>query len=143
MNLSITDRVALVTGAAGGLGVAESETLARAGGRVLMLDVEAERGRDAAAAINARLPAGAPPVRFVAADLADLAASAALAGRLSEEAGGIDILVNNAAVIPHKPIEDYGLDEYERIQRVNAHAAFALAGPISCPTSPPRARCSA
>jgi len=57
MDLSVADRIALVTGAAGGLGIVESETLARAGGTVLMLDVEAERGQAAAASINARLPA--------------------------------------------------------------------------------------
>ena len=34
--------------------------------------------------------------------------------------------MNNAAVVPLKPIADYTLEEYERIQRVNAHAAFAL-----------------
>ncbi|HJQ83383.1 MAG TPA: SDR family oxidoreductase, partial [Candidatus Binatia bacterium] len=68
-----------------------------------------------------------PPVRFVAGDLVDLAATRRQALALDDEVGGFHGLVNNAAVVPLKPIAEYGLDEYEAIQRVNAHAAFVLA----------------
>jgi NAD(P)-dependent dehydrogenase (short-subunit alcohol dehydrogenase family) len=117
-------RNALVTGATGGLGVAESEALARAGAAVLMLD---RKGGDEAEAINARLPAEAPKVRYVACDLADSHAAQDLVRKLDAEVGGIDILINNAAINPLKPIDAYPLGEYEQVQAVNATAALALA----------------
>lgn len=122
--MALMGKTALVTGAAGGLGVAESEALARAGADVLMLDV---RGVEAAADLQGRLPAGAGTVRFVQIDLADLGAAQARVRALDQETGGIDVLVNNAAINPLKPIDGYDLDEYQRVQTVNATAAVALA----------------
>jgi NAD(P)-dependent dehydrogenase (short-subunit alcohol dehydrogenase family) len=87
-------------------------------------DRQTDRGAEVAARINAAGPGA--PVRFVAGDLADLAATRAQALALDAETGGFSGLVNNAAVVPLKPVADYGLEEYEAIQRVNAHAAFVL-----------------
>jgi NAD(P)-dependent dehydrogenase (short-subunit alcohol dehydrogenase family) len=122
--MELAGKNALVTGATGGLGVAESEGLARAGAAVLMLDV---KGGEAADGINARLPEGAPRVRFIACDLADSRAAQELVLGLDAEVGGIDILVNNAAINPLKPIDGYDLAEWEQVQAVNATAAVALA----------------
>ena len=122
--MELRGKNALVTGATGGLGVAESEALARAGASVLMFDV---KDGEAAEAINAALPSGAPKVRFVHCDLADSKAAQALVRDLDRETGGIDVLINNAAINPLKPIDDYPLEEYQRVQAVNATAAVALA----------------
>ncbi len=122
--MELNGKHALVTGATGGLGVAESEALARAGAAVLMLDL---KGAEAADAINAGLPAEAPKVRYVHCDLADPKAAQALVRDLDREAGGIDVLINNAAINPLKPIDRYPLEDYERVQAVNATAAVALA----------------
>jgi 3-oxoacyl-[acyl-carrier protein] reductase len=104
---------ALVTGAAGGIGTAICTRLADAGASVFGLDVEGK-------------PITAPGTRCIAADLADLPAAAARVRAAEAEAGGIDVLVNNAAVNPLKPIDGYDLEEFERVQRINAHAAVAL-----------------
>ncbi len=122
--MRIDGKHVLVTGGAGGLGSAMAATLRAAGGAVVLLDVEADRGRRVAAAVNAS--GDGPTVRFIEGDLGDLDALAALAARLDADTGGIDVLVNNAAVVPLKPIADYTIQEYERIQRINAHAAFVL-----------------
>jgi NAD(P)-dependent dehydrogenase (short-subunit alcohol dehydrogenase family) len=118
--MELAGRAVLVTGGAGGLGAAMAATLAAAGARVVIHDRRADRG----AAVARELGAS---VRFVAGDLADLAATRAQALALDDEVGGFSALVNNAAVVPLKPLADYTLDEYEAIQRVNAHAAFVLA----------------
>ena len=117
-------RTALVTGGTGGLGVAECEALAREGANVLMLDIKEGHKADE---INAVLPADAGKVRFVACDLVDPQATKDLASQLDAEAGGIDILVNNAAINPLKPIDAYDLAEWQKVQDVNATAAVALA----------------
>lgn len=117
-------KTALVTGATGGLGVAQTEALAREGADVLMLDV---KGGEEATAIRGRLPGGAGAVRYVDCDLADSQGAQNLAKKLDTEVGGIDILINNAAINPLKPIDGYDLAEWDRVQAVNAKAAVALA----------------
>ena len=117
-------RTALVTGGTGGLGVVECEALAREGANVLMLDVKEGHKADE---INATLPADAGKVRFIACDLANPQATKDLAVQLDAEAGGIDILVNNAAINPLKPIDGYDLAEWQKVQDINATAAVALA----------------
>ena len=117
-------KTALVTGATGGLGIAQTEALAREGADVLMLDV---KGGEEAVAIRERLPKGAGAVRYVDCDLADSQAAQDLARKLDAEAGGIDILINNAAINPLKPIDGYDLAEWDRVQAINAKAAVALA----------------
>jgi NAD(P)-dependent dehydrogenase (short-subunit alcohol dehydrogenase family) len=123
--MELAGKSILLTGGAGGLGAAMAATLRAAGARVVLHDRQVERGTAVAARINAT--AGEAPVRFVAGDLSDLAASRAQALALDAEVGGFFGLVNNAAVVPLKPLAAYALDEYDAIQRVNAHAAFVLA----------------
>jgi len=115
---------ALVTGAAGGLGCAESKALAEAGAHVLMLDI---KGKDKVGELKAGLAAGSGELRLVEGDLADPKAARDLAAKLDQEVGGIGIIVNNAAINPLKPIDGYDLDEWRRVQDVNATAAVALA----------------
>jgi NAD(P)-dependent dehydrogenase (short-subunit alcohol dehydrogenase family) len=117
-------KTALVTGATGGLGVAQCAALAAEGADVLMLDV---KGAEVVEQIAAGLPPGAGKLRYVACDLADPRAAQALARELDAAAGGIDVLVNNAAINPMKPIDGYDLDEWDRVQAINATAAVALA----------------
>ena len=117
-------RTALVTGGTGGLGVVECEALAREGANVLMLDVKEGHKADE---INAVLPADAGKVRFIACDLVNPQATKDLAVQLDAEVGGIDILINNAAINPLKPIDAYDLAEWQKVQDVNATAAVALA----------------
>ena len=117
-------RTALVTGATGGLGVAECEALALEGAVVLMLDIQ---GGEIADAITARLPPDAGRVRFVACDLAYPAATKALLVQLAAEVGGIDIVINNAAINPAHPLDGYDLDEWHKVQNINASACVAVA----------------
>jgi NAD(P)-dependent dehydrogenase (short-subunit alcohol dehydrogenase family) len=115
--MRIDGRTVLITGAAGGLGSVMAEVLAEAGGRILILDLEDSPGSEVAKRIGDR-------ARFVPADLADLPATRELVSQLAEEKGGIDVLVNNAAIYPSKHFDQYSIEEYERVQRVNADAAF-------------------
>lgn len=115
-------RVALVTGAAGGLGRAFAAMLAEEGAEVIMLDVVDPEY--AIAEVKAAVPSAR--LRPLVADLADPAAAQETVRTLALELGGIDILVNNAAVNPLASIEDYTLAEYERTQAINATAAVAL-----------------
>ena len=123
--MPIAGRVALVTGAAGGLGSATAAALARGGARVLVLDLPASPGDRVVAEIEKEAGTGA--ARFVPADLADLDATRGFVAGLAAEYGGIDILVNNAAIYPRKPFDEYTTQEWQQVQRINADAAFVCA----------------
>src|SRR5579863_10471237 len=104
--MELRDKKVLLTGAAGGLGTAITLAFAKSGARVLALDIGEAKG-EALLAECARQDAPAGAVRFVSGDLADLAATGALVRTLCQEENGVDILINNAAIYPSHPIEDY------------------------------------
>lgn len=125
MELRLTDKTALITGALGSLGRAQSEAYAAAGARVLLLD---RPGNEQAEAFAARLAEKfGVETKYVGHDLSDLQATETMGHELSDQQGGIDILVNNAALIINKPFEDFSVSEYDEQLRVNAAAALAMA----------------
>jgi len=121
----LSGKTALLTGALGTLGRAEAGTLGASGAKLLLLDKpDAPNGNAFAAGIGRETGSEAIYVRQ---DLNDLKGSEATARRLAEEHGGIDILINNAAVIINRRFEEFSLEEYEDQVRINSSAAFALA----------------
>lgn len=125
----LAGKTVLLTGALGTLGRAQADTLARAGANLLLLDHPgAEGGEGFAAEITATHRVRSS---YVGHDLNDLAATQARAETLSAGCEGIDILINNAALIINKPFEEFSLEEYEDQLRVNSAAAFALARAVA------------
>lgn len=120
--MRLLDKVALITGGARGLGLAMAERFAAEGARVTIVDRDRVQGAQAAADLNAR----GFPVRFVQADLAypneiERAVEAALSIW-----GQLDILVNNAAVILPKNIEEISASEWDWLMSINLRAPFLL-----------------
>ncbi|KGV17544.1 SDR family oxidoreductase [Burkholderia pseudomallei] len=128
MNASaqLASRRVLLTGGLGSLGQAQMRKLRAAGADVYILDLPSPRGDELAEALNSETGAGMGHVTFVPADLRELASAQALASDLGHEIGGFDILINNAALITHKPYDEFTLSEYEDVMRVNSTAGFAL-----------------
>jgi NAD(P)-dependent dehydrogenase (short-subunit alcohol dehydrogenase family) len=115
----------LLTGGLGSLGRAQAATLARAGARVLVLDrPEVENGPDIVAGLAGQ---ASGDIAFIGCDLNRLAEAEAAVAALAAKESGIDILINNAALIINRPFEEFSLAEYEDQIRVNSSAAFALA----------------
>jgi NAD(P)-dependent dehydrogenase (short-subunit alcohol dehydrogenase family) len=126
---SLAGKVGLLTGALGSLGRAEAESLAAAGVSMILWDrPDRPDGLQFAADLAAR---SGTRCDYVGLDLNDLAASDAKARALVEEGGGVDILVNNAALIINRPFEAFSLEEYEDQIRINSSAAFALARAVA------------
>ncbi len=128
MNASaqLASRRVLLTGGLGSLGQAQVRKLRAAGADVYILDLPSPRGDELAEALNSETGAGMGHVTFVPADLRELASAQALVSDLGHEIGGFDILINNAALITHKPYDEFTLSEYEDVMRVNSTAGFAL-----------------
>ncbi|WP_434722121.1 SDR family oxidoreductase [Mesorhizobium sp. RIZ17] len=121
----LNGRKVLLTGGLGSLGRAQAATLARAGARVLVLDrPEVENGPDIVAGLAGQ---ASGDIAFIGCDLNRLAEAEAAVAALAAKESGIDILINNAALIINRPFEEFSLAEYEDQIRVNSSAAFALA----------------
>ncbi|MGQ0485646.1 MAG: L-iditol 2-dehydrogenase [Hyphomicrobiales bacterium] len=110
--MRLEGKVAIVTGGARGIGRAIAEGYAREGARVCIADIAHE-----AAAETARdTGGGAFAVRL---DVTRLDSIDALVAEVEAKAGGIDILVNNAAIFDLAPIEEITEKSYDRIFAVN------------------------
>lgn len=102
-------RVAIVTGT-GGLGFEVALALTQAGGEVIVAGRNPDKGAQAVMAIRQKSPGAR--VRFEILDLASLASVAAFAERMAGDLDGIDLLINNAAVMtpPTRKVSDDGFE---------------------------------
>lgn len=112
--------VAIVTGGAGGIGEATARALAVRGTHVALADLRPE----AAAETAGRLRAEGLDVEAVGVDVASEVSVRAMVDTVLSRRGRIDILVNNAGVESSKPFLEIGLEEYERVMRVNTTGAW-------------------
>lgn len=111
----------LYTGAAGGLGAESTLQFLRAGARVVAIDYNEQAiGGLVGQASECNL-AG---LVICQADLSDLAGLRVRLEAISTEVGGFDIVINNAAIYPSKPFEEYTIEEHQAVQRVNVDAAI-------------------
>ncbi len=113
-------KVAVVTGAARGIGFAVAELLAKAGADLALIDLNAELGPAAAEKVGAT---GRRTV-FYAADLREPAASAGLVDKVTGDFGRIDILVNCVGVNPNTDVLEISPEEWRQVQDVNVNAMF-------------------
>ncbi|WP_376098950.1 SDR family NAD(P)-dependent oxidoreductase [Roseomonas sp. CCTCC AB2023176] len=132
---TLSGRVALITGAAGGIGRATAARFLRAGARVALLDLDAGR-LEAVVAEDALDP---PRILVIAADITEEAACAEAVARTLDAFGTLDILVNNAAAItPPFPIAETPTAEWSRALDANLTGAFLMA---RAALAPMRAQC--
>jgi glucose 1-dehydrogenase len=114
-------KVALITGAAQGLGLACAERLHAEGAKVVMVDVEADLVRQQAERLGER-------ATWVEADLSEFARSQAdeIVAEAVNRFGSLDILINNAGIIHLAEFVDFPEDAFDRVQRVNLKAPFLI-----------------
>jgi 3-oxoacyl-[acyl-carrier protein] reductase len=117
--MKLNGKRVLLTGATGGLGWDASLAFVRAGAEVLALDIQPEKGRRLEEAAK-----GLGTLTYLDQDLRDVEGLISKLQSLVSSAGGVDILVNNAAIYPAKTFEEYSLDEYRAVQEVNVEAAI-------------------
>jgi NAD(P)-dependent dehydrogenase (short-subunit alcohol dehydrogenase family) len=107
--------VAIVTGGAGGIGEAAARAIAARGVHVVLADLRPAAAEETAA----RLRADGLDVAPASVDVASDASVRTMVEAVLSRHGRVDILVNNAGVESSKPFVEIGLDEYERVMRVN------------------------
>ncbi|MCP2261440.1 NAD(P)-dependent dehydrogenase, short-chain alcohol dehydrogenase family [Streptoalloteichus tenebrarius] len=110
-------RVAVVTGAGSGIGLASARRLAAEGARVVCADIDEATGKAAAAEVDGL---------FVRVDVTDESEVEALFRTANDECGSVDIAFNNAGISP--PEDDSilvtGLDAWRRVQEVNLTSVY-------------------
>lgn len=121
-------RVAVVTGAARGLGRSIAEVLARDGARVVVADVDQAEAERTAAAISEQ----SGEARAVGHDVRDLQSSQDLVTWVLQEFGGLHVLVNNAGVGPRPgPFHTLDAGEYDRVMSINARGVFLVSKAVT------------
>src|SRR5262245_17061959 len=121
--MNLQGKTALVTGASRNIGRAIALAFS-AEGADLLLNTRANRDELEAVAAECR-KAGVRVVTALA-DVGDAAAVDAMVKKGLAELGAIDVLVCNAAVRPHKAIDETSIEEWHQVMAVNLHAAFYL-----------------
>ncbi len=114
MSNELSGKVAVVTGGASGIGLASVETFVRYGARVVIADINTERGESLAAAYG-------PEVAFHPTDVADADQVRDLVSYTVSRFGGLDIMFNNAGIpaAMHASLLDDDLADFERIMAVD------------------------
>ncbi|MFW0785608.1 SDR family NAD(P)-dependent oxidoreductase [Gordonia sp. CPCC 206044] len=120
----LTGRAAVVTGAAGGIGSAVAQALARAGAAVLVTDIDG----DAAAAVAERISTNGDKADSMALDVSDRAAADGVMGRAAALGdGAVHIVVNNAGVTAPAMFGDTTEDSIRRMLDIHLMGAFNCA----------------
>jgi NAD(P)-dependent dehydrogenase (short-subunit alcohol dehydrogenase family) len=121
----MTGKVAVITGGAGNIGVVYGRALCDAGASVVLADLNGTAAEGEAA----KLTADGFPAIGVAVDVTDLSSAQRMTAAAIDAFGGVDILVNNAAImtdLPRYTLTEMPVEEWDRVFNVN------LRGPLLC-----------
>lgn len=118
--MSLENKVAIVTGAASGIGLETSKELARAGATVAIADIQLEKAQAAAEEINqSHGKATAIEMDVTREEAVDEAMD-----KLARDYGSIDILVSNAGVQIVNPIEEFSFSDWKKMLAIHLDGAF-------------------
>ncbi len=119
--VNLSGQAAIVTGGAMGIGLGIARRLHEAGASVVVADLDAGAGKDAAGALRAQRADSALAVGCDVSDPGDVenAVQAAV-----EAFGGVNILVNNAGIFPMLPLSELDLETFHRVLEVNLTGLF-------------------
>src|SRR5262249_29097169 len=128
----VDGKVAIITGGARGIGAACARTLAREGAKVVVTDVDDQRGR----ALVREITAGGGEAVFFVQDVTDEPRWNAVVGEIEHRYGRLDVLVANAGIAVGSPsIIDMSLADWRRQLAVNLDGVF-LSVKYAIPVSP-------
>lgn len=126
-NIDLSGRVALVTGAASGLGEQFARTLARAGAAVVL----AGRQLESLKTLRAEIEGFGGDAHVVALDVNDVDSIRAAVAHAETEMGALDILVNSASLSATQKLTDVTPDDYDEVMSANTRGAFFVAQEVA------------
>lgn len=119
--MRFVDQVAIITGAAGGIGLATAKRMGSEGSRVVLIDLHQDKLDQASAAV---LSLGAPQTWVVPCDVSKESEVIAVMAEVIQRFGRVDVVVNNAAAILFKPLVEHTEADWRNILQVNLLGAF-------------------
>lgn len=120
---ALTDKLVIITGGGGGIAREAGTALAYLGAKVILAEVDADRGRAAENFINERFPDHA---RFIPVDLEKPDVIQAFCEKISAEYGTPYAIIHNATITPFDSIESLGLVDWDRSYRVHLRGPLQL-----------------
>ncbi|WP_193166192.1 gluconate 5-dehydrogenase [Microbulbifer hainanensis] len=124
----LTGKVALVTGATHGLGMAMAEGLGNAGAKLVITGHSSQEKLDSAVAALRDKGLDAHGYLF---DVTEEAVVADMVGLIEQEQGPIDVLVNNAGIIRRVPLLEMELSEWNKVIETNLTGVFTMTRPVA------------
>jgi NAD(P)-dependent dehydrogenase (short-subunit alcohol dehydrogenase family) len=118
--LKLADKVALITGAASGIGRATALLFAREGARVVVVDINQNGGQDTVETIRQ----GGGEAIFVLADVTSAADAERMVKTAVETYGQLDILFNNAGVAHRASVDECSVEDWDRVIAINLKGVF-------------------
>lgn len=113
----LKDKVAIVTGAAAGMGEQHARLFVKEGAKVVLTDVQAEKGKALAAELGSN-------AFFIQHDVTDEAGWQQVVAKTEAHFGPVDVLVNNAGISPVLSIEQASLADYMKVVKINQVSVF-------------------
>lgn len=117
----LENRTSIVTGAGSGIGKAIARLFAAAGARVVVADINSSAAQTIADELNGSNPGHAIAVTC---DISDEASVLALFDAAVKSFGGVDVLVNNAAIYPTTPFLETSVEKWDKVQSINLRGTF-------------------
>ena len=114
-NIDLSGRVALITGASGGLGAQFARTLSRAGAAVVLASRRTDKLKD----LRAEIESEGGDAHVVSLDVTDIDSIKSAVAHAETEVGSIDILVNNSGVSTTKRVQDVSEDDFDFVFNTN------------------------
>lgn len=121
--MDLKNKVAIVTGAAHGIGEACAREFSRHGAEVVVSDIDSEAAQKTAAAISRETGQRTHAIKC---DVSDDGACQSLLSETVQEFGRCDILVNNAGIIKTGTVLDLDPDDFDKVLRINLRSCFVL-----------------
>lgn len=118
---SLTDKIALVTGGANGIGKGIAESLTKAGAKVMICDIDKEAGEQAAKELKGE---------FYELDVTDSKHAEQVVQTILKKHDKIDVLAANTGIYPEVLIEDMTEEDWEKIQSINLKGMFFIVKPV-------------
>ena len=119
--MRLAGKVALISGAARGMGAEEARLFAKEGARVVLGDTRDEAGEQVAAEIRGQ----GGDASYMHIDVTDEAAWQQAVAHAEAAYGRLDILVNNAGIVSYSRGDDDGVEDFDRLMAVNARGTYA------------------
>jgi NAD(P)-dependent dehydrogenase (short-subunit alcohol dehydrogenase family) len=118
--MNLTGKIALVTGAGQGIGLAIARTLAQAGADIVIAEFNPETGQQAVKEIESL----GRKAQFIQTDVRDIASVKQMSATALSAFGTVDILVNNAGIAKNTPAEEVSDEEWLNVININLNGVF-------------------